>query len=136
MLRTRAIRVKTGTDVATNRSNTLQQQISSCEQENFIENFVATTEFCRCNTSHKVKPTGRRMQGPQNRDYNRSFTQVYNVAPLLPCACCSTHLIYLLGRWRRRLSLVCNNQNHVMPLKFWMVIRLKSYYRDLMNGNY
>ena len=34
----------------------------------------------------------------------------------LHCACCSTHPIYLLGRWRRRLSFVCNNQNHVTSL--------------------
>ena len=54
---------------------------------------------------------------PQNRDYNRSLIQVYNVAPLLHCACCSTHPISLLGRWRRRLSLVCNNQKHVTTLK-------------------
>ena len=40
---------------ATCRSNTSQQQISSREQENFIENFVAATEFCRCNMSHKIK---------------------------------------------------------------------------------
>ena len=40
---------------ATRRSNTSQQQISSCEQKNFIENFVAATEFCRCNMSHKIK---------------------------------------------------------------------------------
>ena len=26
-----------------------QQRISSCEQQNFIENFVAATEFCHCN---------------------------------------------------------------------------------------
>ena len=53
----------------------------------------------------------------QNRDYNRSLTQVYNVAPLLLCACCSTHPTYLLGRWLRRLALVCNNKNHVTSLK-------------------
>ena len=54
---------------------------------------------------------------PQNRDYNRSLIQVYNVAPLLHCACYSTHPISLLGRWRWRLSLVCNNQNHETSLK-------------------
>ena len=46
-----------------------------------------------------------------------TVTQVYNVAPLLHCACCSTHPIYLLERWRRRLSLVCNNENDETSLK-------------------
>ena len=30
---------------ATHHSNTSQQQISSCEQENFIENFVTATDL-------------------------------------------------------------------------------------------
>ena len=76
------------------------------------------------------------MVSAQNRDYNKSLTQVYNVATLLHCACCSTRPIYLLGRWRQRLSLVCNNQNHVTSLKMLMVIGVNSYYSDLMDGNY
>ena len=35
---------------------------------------------------------------PQNRDYNKSLAQVYNVAPLLHCACCSKHLANLLAK--------------------------------------
>ena len=35
---------------------------------------------------------------PQNRDYNRGLTQVYNVAPLLHCACCSTCAYDLFAR--------------------------------------
>ena len=43
----------------------------------------------------------------------------YIKAPFLPlhCACFSTHPIYLLGRWQRRLPLVFNNQNHMTSLK-------------------
>ena len=53
----------------------------------------------------------------QNRDYNRSHTKVYNVAPLSLRMLFYTHSIYMLERWRRRLSLVCNNQNLVTSLK-------------------
>ena len=53
----------------------------------------------------------------QNRNYNRSLIQIYNVALLLHCAFCSTHPFYLLARWRWRLSVVCNNHNHVTSLK-------------------
>jgi hypothetical protein len=35
--------LKVGTHWATNRCNTSQRQISSCEQENFSENVVAAT---------------------------------------------------------------------------------------------
>ena len=34
----------------------------------------------------------------------------------------STHPIYLLGRWRLGLSLVCNNQKHLTSLKAFDVI--------------
>ena len=34
---------KAGTHEATNLCNTSQQQISSCEQENFVQNFAAAT---------------------------------------------------------------------------------------------
>ena len=73
----------------------------------------------------------------QNRQYNRSLTQIYNVAPLLYCACSSTHPIYLLGRWRRRLSLVCNNQNYAMSLKMLDGYRTSELlYSHLMDENY
>ena len=42
------------------------------------------------------------MVSAQNRNYNKNLTQVYNVAPLLHCACCSTIDIYLSGLLARR----------------------------------
>ena len=51
----------------------------------------------------------------QNRDYNRSLAQVCGTTFALRMLFYAS--IYLLGRWRRRLALVCNNQNHVTSLK-------------------
>ena len=59
-------------------------------------------------------------QEPQNRDCNRILRHnVSPVSPVLPCACCSMHSIYLPGSWRRRLLL---NDMYAFKIACWALI--------------